>query len=392
MRMTHTFKPARRAARFRAPLLITFLALTFGACNTADKMSNTTSTEPTDPTILTATPTAEASLEDSLAVEDSLALANGDPTGGMPLDDGDEFGIGEEDDGVMAQALEASNSEASLSVTSLSASLIVANRRGIPFGTFHLPPASYGRPLNGNITTLSPYLLLSYLSQAKRTGTRVILSFSGNEKTFQNANRSFSLSKWQARIRRFHGINFTSYINDGTIIGHYLIDEPSDPTNWGGRLVSRATLDAMARYSKQLWPRLPTVVRAPPKYLKGYKYRYLDAAWAQYHSRFGSPAAYIATAVRDAKAAGLQLVTGMNSLAGSNSSGLRGYYSPRGNWSMTASQVRTWGGAIMANTYPCAFLNWRYNQFYQARSDIKSAYGYLLAKARARTTKSCRAR
>src|SRR5688500_12238545 len=101
LRMTHTFKLARRAARFRAPLLVTLLALAFGACDSTDRLTNTTADEVTDPVALAdpaaptdAAPTdseavEDAALEDSLAVEDSLATASGDPTGGLPISDED---------------------------------------------------------------------------------------------------------------------------------------------------------------------------------------------------------------------------------------------------------------------------------------------------------------
>ena len=112
----------------------------------------------------------------------------------------------------------------------------------------------------------------------------------GSQAQWVNANGTFSLDKWKARLLPYRSINFSSYIADGTIIGNYLIDEPNDPTNWAGTTVSPATLDEMAMYSKQIWPTMPTIVRVSPSYLKGHTYQYLDAAWAQYHSRFGDVA------------------------------------------------------------------------------------------------------
>lgn len=388
MRMTHTLKLARRAARFRAPMLITFLALTFAACDNADKLTNTIGAEATNPTVVANTPTAEMSLEDSLAVEDSLAMANGDPTGGQPTEDDDGFGIGEEEDGVVAEVVAGPDPVVGLAAASL-ASAVYA-RRGIPFGPFHLPQAKFGGTYNGSVTNVAPSALLRYLAQAKRTGARVILSFSGTNRFYQNSNHTFSLTKWQQRVNRYRGIRFASYIKDGTLIGHYLMDEPHHAANWGGRLVSRATLDAMARYSKKLWPGLATVVRSPPSYLRGYHYRYLDAAWAQYTARFGSVSSYVSANVRDARASGLALVVGMNTLAGSNGSGLRGYYGKKGWTSMTAGQIRSWGAAILANPYPCAFLNWRWDDRYMGRADVKLALAYLSGKARLKSAKSCR--
>ena len=107
--------------------------------------------------------------------------------------------------------------------------------------------------------------------------------------------------------------------------------------------MSLADIDEMARYSKEIWPDLPAIIRGWPDYLLGYHYRYLDAAWAQYHVRFGSIDQFIADNVRDAKASGLALVIGLNALAGGGDKGLQGYYKDKG--SMSASQLRSWGGA-----------------------------------------------
>ena len=107
------------------------------------------------------------------------------------------------------------------------------------------------------------------------------------------------------RIDRYKNTNFDSYIRDGTIIGHYMIDEPNDPANWNGRPVSGETLDDMARYSKSKWPNLPTIVRTYPDYLEKWApYRYLDAAWAQYVERKGDVDDFIDEQRRVGQAAG----------------------------------------------------------------------------------------
>jgi hypothetical protein len=359
--MTHTFKLAPPRARLRA-LFLAAVFFTLNACGNPDRITDTS--------------TDSATELDVPADAEALATDDGDASGGMPIADEDEGLVGEEETGetaaVAIEGLPAAN----------------AFRGGIPFGTFHLPLNLYGRTYTGTLGNISPGLMLLYLQTARRNGAKVMVSFSGNEKHFKNRNRSFSMEKWKQRVNRFRRLNLTSYIKDGTLMGHYLIDEPHDPANWGGRTVSRADIDAMARYSKQLWPGLPTVARAWPKFLKGYRYRYLDAAWAQYSARFGSVSAFMSNNVRDAKASGLALVVGMNQLAGGDSRGIRGFYS--GRYAMSSSQMRSWGSAMLADPYPCAFLSWAYNARYMNRSDIRSAKAFLAGKARSKGTKSCR--
>ena len=78
-------------------------------------------------------------------------------------------------------------------------------------------------------------------------------------------------------------------MNDGTVIAHYLIDEPYDPRNWAGQPIPGSTLEEMAQYSKQIWPNLTTIVRAEPYRIKwSGTYRYLDAAWAQFYNPRGN--------------------------------------------------------------------------------------------------------
>ncbi|MEO7138268.1 MAG: hypothetical protein ABI037_11170 [Gemmatimonadales bacterium] len=389
--MTHTFKLARRTARFRAWMFGGLLALALGACDNANRLTDVSTDGLTDPTAAADslapldTAASDASVEDSLAREDSLAQA-ADPTGGLPISDEDE-GVGAEEEMEGDIGVEVVEGPDPAATAAAGLSLATAFRGGIPFGTFHLPKSLYGAGFNGSLANISPSYIRSYLEAARRTGTKVIVTFAGNEDNFKTDGR-FSLTKWKQRVNRFKGISLSSYIKDGTLMGHYLIDEPHDPANWAGRTVPRATLDEMAKYSKQLWPTLPTVVRSWPKYLKGYNYRYLDAAWAQYSARFGAVSTFMRDNVRDAKASGLALVIGMNQLAGGNSSGLSGYYA--GRYSMSASQLRNWGATMLADSYACAFLSWQYNARYMNRWDIKSAGTYLAGKARARAIKSCR--
>jgi len=365
--MTHTFKLARRTARPRA-LLLAAVGFTLGACANPDRLTNTTADE-----------------ADPAASIDAVAAEEGDATGGVALI-GEDGGIGEEEGPANELGAEAAVPEPGLLAVS-GVSLASAFRGGIPFGVFHLPRSLYGRTYTGTLGNISPGELLGYLETARRNGARVMVSFSGNERKFIKGH-AFSMTLWKQRVDRFRRLNLTSYIKDGTLIGHYLVDEPHDPANWGGRTIPLATIDAMAKYSKQLWPGLPTVARAWPKFLKGYNYRYLDAAWAQYSERFGSVSAFMTQNVRDARASGLALVVGMNQLAGGSKSGLRGYYS--GRYAMSASHLRSSGATILNDSYPCAFISWKYSAEYMGRSDVKSAMSHLANKARSKATKSCK--
>jgi hypothetical protein len=262
---------------------------------------------------------------------------------------------------------------------------------GIPLGPYHLPPESYaGAGFSGALLAARPdSSLLIVLEAARRASARILIGLTGSESRLLGEDGHFSLNVWKRRVDRFRGIDFSSYIADGTIIGHYIMDEPHDPTNWGGRTVSHADVDEMARYSKELWPSMATIIRGKPDYLKGYQYKYLDAAWMQYTVQFGPIESFISSNVQDAKASGLALVAGLNVInGGSPTSGIPGRR--EGKFGMSASELKAWGGALLAEPYTCAFIVWEYDSAYFSRPAIKAAFEELEQQARTYPKKSCR--
>jgi|SRR5918994_3135576 hypothetical protein len=245
---------------------------------------------------------------------------------------------------------------------------------GIPMGTFAQPTSTIGSIYNGAVRNIWPAYLRSELAAIRSRGGRVVLTFSGNERHYKTDGR-FDMAEWKARVNRYRNIDISSFIQDGTIIGHYLIDEPNDPENWG-RPIPPSTLEEMARYSKQLWPNLTTVVRVEPGYLN-YTHRHLNVAWAQYVYRKGTASDYIQRNVANASQRGLGLIIGMNILKGG----------PGGS-RMTPTQITTWGTTLLSSYYPCAFISWQYNYTFTT-SAMRSAMDVLRRRAQARATKRC---
>jgi hypothetical protein len=262
---------------------------------------------------------------------------------------------------------------------------------GIVFGSWDLPYTMLGTLHTGAYRSPYPSTLLSGLSTARSRGARLIVNLCGNDANVKNADGTFNLTKWKASIDRYKTINFGSYITDGTILAHHLIDEPSQPSRWGGKVIPQATVEAMAKYSKQLWPGMTTVVRALPTWLDNVSltYTYLDAGWSVYWSVNGNVSTWIPNQVAAAKRKGLGLIMGLNVINGGNgSSGIPGTRS--GKWSMSASEIRTYGTTVLNQTYACGFLMWTYRDAYYARSDIKSAMTDLSTKSRNHVKTSCR--
>ncbi len=238
---------------------------------------------------------------------------------------------------------------------------------------------------------LTPTNIIPLLNDARARGGRLILKLClGRDSYVKNADGTFSLTKWKELVGRFRGVNLTPYINDGTIVGHFLIDEPHRTAKWGGKIIPQATVEAMAQYSKQLWPTMTTFVHTKTDWLANtpVTYRYLDAGWAQYAVGKGEINTWVASEIALAKRKGLGLVLGMNVIAGSNANGgIKGYYP--GYYAMSATQLKSWGTVLLKQSYGCAFFMWQYNSAYYGRSDIKAAMAALSPLAKAHPKTSC---
>jgi hypothetical protein len=346
----HRFRLARRTARLRAAAFIAS-ALGIFACDSVDRL-------------------APAALGDSPlhSLSDSAALSNSLPS-----------------DTLTDAQLEANEALPE-------AAFVTANKsQGIAFGPFDLPNSMLGSNYTGSIKAVGPGDVLGTLAAARRAGARILVRLSAGNQYWLNKDHTVNLEKWKSQVARFKGVDLQPYINDGTLLGHVMIDEPHDQSNWGGKPVPYATLEAMARYSKQLWPGMTTVIRSYPDWLAkaSFKWSYLDATVAQYTAAKGDINSWVKNQASYAKQEGLGLMFSMNLLNGGNkSSGIKGLY--KGMYSISASQLKSWGSLLATHPQACALFGWSYSSSYFGRSDIKAAMAYLASKTETRGRVSCR--
>jgi hypothetical protein len=265
---------------------------------------------------------------------------------------------------------------------------------GIVFAAFDLDNHLLGTPYNGSARLPEPRHIPALLNGARAKGGRVMIKLSNYDSVFMNADKSFNLEKWKAEVARFKDIDFRPYIEDGTLMGHYLLDEPYDRSNWGGTRIPPEVVEKMAQFSKELWPDLTTFVRAHPVYLAegGFKYKYLDVGWAMYEYSKTRPDVekWLQAQVAAAKKIGIGLVVGLNVLnGGTKESGIKGTKAfPK--WAMSPRQVRAWGKVMMREPYACAFFNWRYEPRYNDLPAIQGVMAELLEQAKAHPETPCR--
>jgi hypothetical protein len=262
---------------------------------------------------------------------------------------------------------------------------------GLAFGPAQQAPGQWGPNVDATAYPAQPESLLIWLETARRMNLRLFISFSGSAEYLRNSH-GFSLELWKRRVDRFRGMNLQPYIEEGTIAGHLLLDEADDKSNWNGHVVPVEYIDQMAQYSKQIWPTMPTIVRAFPAYLDDYPhpYQYLDAVRIQYHARFGDLDQFIESNVGLARQLGLVVVGGLNVLKGGGPTSGLPNPSDDSKFYMNASQLRSWGKRFLSEPGLCGFLLWQYDPLYFSRQDIEAALKELKQQAATLPNRACR--
>ncbi len=285
---------------------------------------------------------------------------------------------------------------------------VPVERHGIPFGPPKLPKSLYGGIFTGTKLTVTPESAVANLLAARSRSMRVFLIMVGAQRNYKNPDGTFNIELWKAVVDEFRGVELGEFVADGTIVAHQLVSEAKARSQWGGAVISNNVLDEMARYSKEIWTTMPTVLRTDPSDLEehaaafgvpwpGWKWRYLDAASARYLVRKGSVEDFAANEQASARRQHLALVAGLNVLSGGD--GESGIPSPRsGRWAMSPDELRRYGSTMLLRTAACAFEMWRYetpgsafeNYRYFRRPEIIEAVAELAAIASRRPSRACR--
>jgi hypothetical protein len=243
----------------------------------------------------------------------------------------------------------------------------------------------------------------------------------------QSSSR-FDLAKWKSRFRAFATPAVKSAIaqavGDGTLVGVYLLDEPSNK-DWNGSFTAKvgdggqgitdkghALLEAMAQYADSIFPGLPTIVVGYAQLLKVDSlppFQHVDAFASQYdwwQGRSGRVVGSCATQAgitevqrvrcwRDTMTAasrrknvavlfqmnvingGIQPVNGVcpSSSGGKGTTGCR----------LTAAQLRDWGKELLTG---CAFALWKHDPMLQ-KAEYITALREIIALAATRPQTPC---
>lgn len=171
---------------------------------------------------------------------------------------------------------------------------------------------------------------------------------------------NFDIAKWKAQLPAWSSYDVQSYIDDGTYVGHMLLD---DIHNYSGRDPTGDELDEMARYSKSFFPGLMTYVRERATEMpvpSSGQYDYVDACVNQYQWNHGEIHDYATEQQAQALALNLGTIEGLNIADGGDGrSGQPGWRS--GFWAMSAEEITEYGNVLAAIPEMGMFLNWEYD-------------------------------
>lgn len=280
--------------------------------------------------------------------------------------------------------------------------------RGIPLGPPKLPEDLYGGVFTGTKLAVTPASAVADLNDARAKSMRVFVILVGAQRHYKRSDGTFDVELWKSLVDEFRGIELDEFVEDGTIVAHQLISEAKARSQWGGTVIANNVLDEMARYSKEVWPTMPTVLRTDPSELEehaaafgapwpGWRWRYLDAASARYLVRKGAVEVFAADEQASAHRQRLALVAGLNVFSGGD--GSSGIESPRsGRWAMSQAELRRYGSTMLLRTTACAFEMWRYETpgsafedfEYFRRPEISEAVAELAAIAARLPPRPCR--
>ena len=263
---------------------------------------------------------------------------------------------------------------------------------------------------DGVMAAQSDNTITEILDAARNTGARVIIRVTGGNGNFQtNGDRTFVLSKWKQRFADNVGhMDMGPYLADGTLVGHYAIDEPfADFDN-----MNSGFLEDICEYQKDFagWGDVPCLIREKNTKLHekrpaGGTYQWVDAGWAaisdhHYDNEYGfDMGAYFRDNLAKGASAGLGMMYGFNLINGGRED-LSGctHLSGDHNCAMRASEIRQLADTLAAigQDKACGVSGWEVDatsgspeRNYFFRTDIQDALEYLYTKVRGLRPSGC---
>lgn len=204
------------------------------------------------------------------------------------------------------------------------------------------------------------YTVTTLLPLVQASGMKVTLRMTEDHSAY-TTDGNFDLALWKVQLVAWQNSGVQTYIDNGTLIGHMLLD---DIDTFTGTDPTAAELDEMARYSQELLPGLFTFVRQKCSNMPEGNYLYVDACVNQYTNYQGYSDGpvndYIVEQTMAAEERSLNMINGLNiANGGDGSSGQVGWSA--GKYAMSAEEITTYGTALLDVPDVEMFLMWEYD-------------------------------
>jgi hypothetical protein len=234
-----------------------------------------------------------------------------------------------------------------------------------------------------------PRGLIALLARLRSNRQSAFLALTGGDHAQYITAGRFDFAKWKAGVERYTTpvlkTALQEAVTDGTVLGYVMLDEPQH-VSWGGAL-TKATVDSMAAYCRELLPSIPCGVAADHRWRAHERYRVVDFVMAQTWMETGSATAFRDSAVAMARRDGVALVLSINLFGAKPSPGCE----PRRNQClMRPAEVREWGRVLVSEPYACALMMWRYDAAMWGRPEYQTQFQDIATIAKQRVAKECR--
>jgi len=247
-----------------------------------------------------------------------------------------------------------------------------------PFGPFNPPTTEFGFPYTGGFLDLKISTALSTLASAKASNMHVFVHLTGGRSNFQTSTGAFDLTKWKAQLDNWKSLvpQIQGFVDDGTIIGHMMLDEPQDPNNWDGNTVPCSDILGAADYSHSstFWPNMPAGAGTHATWIADQPCDWLNSKFdftltPYTYARGETYQNFLTDNIAAANRIGVTFYASLNVLDGGTTKGTE----------MTQQQIQDAGAYFLCNGAN-GLTMWKWDSTFFTRTDIQAAMDYLNAR------------